>query len=211
MVMVVTSALIHTNIPPKKYGEERVIMKITGVLVYMLVELDSDTYRKHVAFENGNKLIYVVVLRVIYGMLVEDLLFYKKFRGDLKNIRFQFNPYDPCFANRIKSDKQNKVIFHVGDIIYSHGNPKVNYKFKELMNCNYGNHGEVGSNREKVHNYLGINFDSTEKSKVEIKIDECVEVIINYFPMEIISSNMDLTPAGDNLFEKGNRKSMGKK
>ena len=51
----VPSALVHTNMPPNKYYEETVIMKIIGVLVDMLVKLDSETHRNHVVFENGNK------------------------------------------------------------------------------------------------------------------------------------------------------------
>ena len=77
---------------PNKYGEERVIMKITGMLVDMIFELDIETYKKHVVFENGKKVIYDVVMRAIYGMLVADLLLYAKFCGDLENVRFWFNP-----------------------------------------------------------------------------------------------------------------------
>ena len=78
MVLDVTNALILTNMPSTKYGEERVVMKIAGVILDMLLELDSETYSKHVVFENGNKLIKVVVLRAIYGMVVALLLLYKK-------------------------------------------------------------------------------------------------------------------------------------
>ena len=82
------NAFIHTNMPPKKDGEERFIVIITGVLFDMLFKLDCETYRKHVVFENGKKVIYVVVLREIYVMLVAALLFYKKFRVDLENVGF---------------------------------------------------------------------------------------------------------------------------
>ena len=58
-------------------------MKITGVLVEF-----SETYRKHVVFKNGNKLIYVVVLREVYGMFVPELLFYKKVLEDWKILGF---------------------------------------------------------------------------------------------------------------------------
>ena len=34
-------------------------------------------------------------------MLILALLWYKRFRQDLKKIGFEFNPYDPCVANRI--------------------------------------------------------------------------------------------------------------
>ena len=44
MVMDAPNAFIQTNMPPNKDGEKRVIMKIIGVLVDMLLELDSGTY-----------------------------------------------------------------------------------------------------------------------------------------------------------------------
>ena len=105
MVLDVTNTFINTNIPTKKHGEERLIMMITGVLVDMIVELGSDTYRKYVVFENGKKVIYVVVLRAIPIMLLAALLLYKKFCGDLENIGFEINPYNPCVANRISVGK----------------------------------------------------------------------------------------------------------
>ena len=46
-------------------------MIITGMIVEILLELGSDTYSNNVVFENGGKVIYVVVLRSIYGMIVE--------------------------------------------------------------------------------------------------------------------------------------------
>ena len=63
MVLYVPNVFMHTNIPSKKDVEERVIMKITGVIVEILVELESEIYRNHVVFENLNTVIYVVVLR----------------------------------------------------------------------------------------------------------------------------------------------------
>ena len=115
-------------------------MKITGVLVDMLVELDSNTYRKHMVFENGKKLIYVVVLRAIYDILVAVLLFYNRSIGDLENIVFEFNTYDSCVTNRIKVGKQHTVRFNVDDVDSSHLNTNFNDKFKEWVNRNYGNH-----------------------------------------------------------------------
>ena len=125
-------------------------------------------------FEIENKVIYVVVLRSIYVIIVEALLFYKKFRRDLENIEFDFNPYNPCVTNRIKYSKQHKFIFHVEDVMPSHVNHKVNDKFKESMNHNYNKHSEVKCTRSKLHEYLGMNFDFTEKLKVRINMDNYV-------------------------------------
>ena len=44
-------------------------MRIKSVLVDLLLEMDSGTYSKHVVFENEKKVIYMVVLREIYGFL----------------------------------------------------------------------------------------------------------------------------------------------
>ena len=63
-------------------------MKITGVLVDMPLELDSETYSKHVLFKSLKKVIYIVLLIAIYGMFVAALFFYKNVFGDLGNIGF---------------------------------------------------------------------------------------------------------------------------
>ena len=52
-----------------KYGEERVTMKITGVLVETLVEISPVQYRPHEVYDCGRGVVYVQVLRAIYGML----------------------------------------------------------------------------------------------------------------------------------------------
>ena len=52
MVINVTNTFIQTKIRPKKDGEERIIMKITGLIVDMLLELDSQTYSNNVVFDN---------------------------------------------------------------------------------------------------------------------------------------------------------------
>ena len=74
-------------------------MKITGVLVDLLVDIAPEVYGPYIVFENGRKVIYVQVLRALYGMLTATLLWYQKFRGDLEKEGFEFNPYDPCVAN----------------------------------------------------------------------------------------------------------------
>ena len=60
MVMDITNTFIYTNILPKKYGEESLIMKIAIVLVEMLLEQDSEICSKHVIFENVEEVIYIV-------------------------------------------------------------------------------------------------------------------------------------------------------
>ena len=71
------------------------------------------------------EVIYVVVMRVISGILVSVLLFYKNFCGDLGKKLFESNPYNPCVAIRVKVGKQHTVGFYVDNVIFSHVSPKV--------------------------------------------------------------------------------------
>ena len=62
MTVDIPNAFIQTEMPEREEGEERVIVKITGVLVKMMVQLDPDKYRPCVVFEKGKKVVYVQVL-----------------------------------------------------------------------------------------------------------------------------------------------------
>ena len=117
MTTDVPNAFVQTPMPKPKPGEDRVIMKITGELVDMLVKLAPDVYAKFVTYDKkGRKILYVEVTMVIYGMLIAALLWYQKFKKDLENYGFEFNPYDPCVANKIVNGKQQTILFHVDDV-----------------------------------------------------------------------------------------------
>ena len=96
----IPNAFIQALIPDDdKDGNERIVMKITGQLVDALVEIAPEVYGPFVVYENGKKVLYVQVLRALYGMLIAALLWYKKFRSELESIGFVFNDYDACVAN----------------------------------------------------------------------------------------------------------------
>ena len=96
----IPNAFIQAN-APKLEGDEKIIMKITGVLVDMLVQIAPEIYGSYVVYEHGKKVLYVEVLKALYGMLQSSLLWYAKFRADLEKEGFEFNAYDPCVANRM--------------------------------------------------------------------------------------------------------------
>src|SRR5210317_1663971 len=110
-------------------SRERVIMKITGVLIDILVNKDPGRYEGYVVYENGKCVLYVIVMRALYGMLDAALLWYRRFRKDLEEIGFIFNNYNLCVANKIIDGKQLTIRFHVDDIMSSHVDPTVNDDF----------------------------------------------------------------------------------
>ena len=68
MSMDVPNAYLHATLPEKEIGE-RVVMKIRGKLVDWLVEIDPLAYLDYVVIERGEQVLYLQVLRAIYGML----------------------------------------------------------------------------------------------------------------------------------------------
>ncbi|CAJ1966431.1 unnamed protein product [Cylindrotheca closterium] len=119
MSMDIPNAFIQTLMPDLGDGEDRVIMKVTGLMVQYMINLDP-TYRDYVVYENGKSVIYVVILCAIYGMLQALLLWYRNLRASLEEYGFVFNRYDPCIANRMVNGKQLTIRFHVDDILASH-------------------------------------------------------------------------------------------
>jgi hypothetical protein len=125
MTCDIPNAFIQAYLPKKEPGEDRVVTKITGVLVDMLVNINPELYGPAVVLENQKKVLYVEVLKAIYGMLEAALLWYKTFRKDLKDNGFVFNPYDPCVANKKVQGSQQTIVFHVDDLKSSHKSKSV--------------------------------------------------------------------------------------
>ena len=208
MSMDVPNAFIQTHTPK---GENRIIMKITGVMVKYLIDIAPE-YREFVVLENGKRVVYVEVLRAIYGMLISSLLWYKQFRGDLEGQGFEFNPYDPCIANRMVDGKQHTIRFHVDDLpLSSHMDPKVNDEFAKWLNLKYGQLKPCTIVRGKVHKYLGMTLDFRKKGKLKIRMNEYVQNMLDEFPVKFAEASKQATPAGNDLLRAGTGNLLDKK
>eukprot|EP00980_Cylindrotheca_fusiformis_P025029 scaffold12944_cov64-Cylindrotheca_fusiformis.AAC.1 len=106
--------------------------------------------------------------------------------------------------------KQQTIRVHVDDVMSSHTSSKVNDKFLKWMNKSYGKHGKVKATRGKIHDYLGMTYDFTEPGKVKIRMDDYIEKMLKEFPVQLKSTDIHSTPAGNNLFEKGSGKLLEK-
>ena len=82
-------------------NDVEILMKLRGKIVELLVQLEPTMYRKYITVgPNGDPILYVCLLKALYGLVRSALLFYKKSRSDLENMGFEINPYDPCVANK---------------------------------------------------------------------------------------------------------------
>ena len=143
MTVDIPNAFVQAKFPELKPGEDRCIMKLTGVVVDILVEIDP-TYAGYVVMERGKRVLYVELWRPLYGHLLASLFWYRDFHHALETEQdFVFNPYDPCVANRFVDEKQQTIKFHVDDLMSSHLDYEVNSKFLKWLNDKYGQFGAV--------------------------------------------------------------------
>jgi hypothetical protein len=82
MTSNIPNAFIQAELDQVEDGGERIMMKITGVLVDMLIEINPQLYGPHVVYEKRGKVLYVQVLRAIYGMLVLPYYGTRNFKAD---------------------------------------------------------------------------------------------------------------------------------
>ena len=117
-VIDIPNAFIQTRIEDES---DMAIIKIRGVLVDMLLDIAPDVYKSYVTKDKkGVKQLVVQCQNAIYGTMVASLLYYRKFCKSLTSVGFEFNPYDPCVANKMINGKQMTICFHVDDNKLSH-------------------------------------------------------------------------------------------
>ena len=194
----IPNAFIQTEVQPRDEQGDRIIMKIKGAMIDMLIDID-DSYEEYVAYERGERVLYVHIQRAIYGMLMSGLLFYKKFRASIEKIGYKVNPYDPCVANKMINGKQHTISWHVDDLKSSHVDPKVNDDFHKWLQAEYGAVKEVTATRGKKHVYLGMLLDFSTKGKVKIDMQDYVKDMIDDFPTKLEGKTS--TPANEHLYD----------
>jgi hypothetical protein len=195
----IPNAFIQTNLTGYDTVGQRTIMKIRGQLVDILCEMDL-SFRDYVEWEKGQKVLYVRVIKAIYGLLESAMLFYRKLRNDLEKTGFKVNPYDPCVANKTINGKQMTVSWHVDDLKVSHVSKEVVKEFIEWIKTTYGSIGEVKVNESKVHDYLGMKLDYSKEGAVIIDMVSYVDTMLDGYPQEDLKSHNVSSPWTKDLF-----------
>jgi hypothetical protein len=198
MTLDIPNAFVQTKIP---LDGDKIIMKIRGQLVDILLEICPGVYDDYVRFEGKSKVLYVRMLKALYGMLISSILYYKKFRKDIESIGFEVNPYDICVANRTMNGKQQTVTWHVDDLKSSHVDPKVNDDFAKWCEATYGSDdlGHVKVVRGKVHDYLAMIMDYTQEGALKVDMRYYIEGMCEDFPHEIKATKV--APWTEKLFK----------
>ena len=81
MTLDVPNAFVQTPIPK---GDKKIVMKICGSLVDILQEICPGTYDDYVVNDGKYKVLYVQLLKALYGMMIASILYYKSFKRILR-------------------------------------------------------------------------------------------------------------------------------
>jgi hypothetical protein len=68
--------------------EGKVIMKFEGVMADIIRKIGPQQYEKHTVYEQGKPVIYVLLLKALYGTLQAALLFWENLSSQLKEWGF---------------------------------------------------------------------------------------------------------------------------
>jgi hypothetical protein len=89
--------------------DEVIHMRLAGPLAMLLTKVNDEKYTKFVTHENGKPVMYVRIVKALYGTLQAALLFWRDLSGELLKWGFELNPYDNCVANKMVDGKQLTV------------------------------------------------------------------------------------------------------
>lgn len=174
-----------------------VLVKLTGESVEVMCKCDPE-YEKYVTYEKGKKVLYMELVKALYGCIMPALLWYETFVGELQKMGFVINPYDPCVANMDIEGSQCTVCWYVDDTKVSHKNPEVVTmilnKFEKLFH-------KLTIKRGKEHTFVGMDFEFKENGDLQIHMKEYLnECISAYEEIDGKLVGEAKTPAKHDLF-----------
>jgi hypothetical protein len=179
----------------KAYMDDYVLMKFTGASVGILCAMNA-AHAQNVTVENGTKTLYVRLVKAIYGCVKSALLWYDLFSGQLKDMGFVLNPYDPCIANCLIKGKQCTIAWYVDDTKISHVDPTIVTSIIEQLEARFD---KMTVTRGLEHTFLGMNIRYTGQGQAIITMKQYLEEALAECGMDI--THQAVTPALKDLFD----------
>jgi hypothetical protein len=179
--------------------DELVHVRFTGKMVDLLLEIDQNMYGPCVMKEGKETVMYVELLKALYGTIRAARLFWEKLTGKLLEWGFTANPYDPCVMNKNVEGTQLTVAWHIDDLKVSHAKSVVVDQFIANMEGEFGKETPLNKSRGKVHDYLGMTLDFSKSGAVTVMMIDYIKGILHDAPKEMRGSAT--TPAANHLFQ----------
>ena len=95
-------------------------------------------YEKCMTYEKGKKVLYVLILKLIYGMIESALLWYDFFSTTLSCLGFKINLYKLCITTKVIDERQCTIGWFVDNRKVSHMDDSVNSMIADKIKENLG-------------------------------------------------------------------------
>ena len=148
--------------------DETLNTKIQGKMAQLMTNIHPKKYAKYTVTEKGKPVIYVRLLKALYGYLKADLFFWKNLSETLQEWGFNINPYDWCVSNKMINGKQCTIEWHVKDSKISHIDSEVIDEILNKLDKRYRKEAPMFTTRGKVHYYLGMTMEYNIDRKVQM-------------------------------------------
>ena len=197
-VFDVPGAYLHADIP----GDKFVILKVEGEFVDIMCQVNPE-FTTYVRRENQKKVLYLQILKALYGMIESALLWYSLYTEILQSEGFELNPYDRCVANKMIDGKQCTLGWYVDDNFLSHKDTKVVDKIIEMVESHFPG---LSVERGKKLNFLGMEIEFTNDKKVKLGTKQYIQSTIEELEESLAAYKENLNkeyscPAGRWLFK----------
>ena len=116
----IPGAYLQEEMPEDKH----IILKLRDEYVDIMCDVNEE-HRKNVVIKNMERVLYMKLVRVIYGCIQSALLWYDLYSNTLKGVGFEINPYDKCIASKMINGNQCTIVWYVDDNKISHIEVKV--------------------------------------------------------------------------------------
>jgi hypothetical protein len=175
--------------------DEFVLLKLSGASVDIMCQVNKK-YKEFVTIEKGKKVLYLQLLKALYGCVRSALLWYELFAGTLKEMGFELNPYNPCVANKMIEGSQCTIAWYVDDNKISHVKARV---VTDIINKIEEKFGKMTVTRGKRHVFLGMDIVFKGDGNLSIGMKEYVREAIAAFGNDVTKAAA--TPARNNIFD----------
>ena len=142
----VRAAYIHAEM------DDFVVIKLQGPIMDILCEMKPEC-KKFVVYENGKAILYMQLLKALYGCIKSTLLWYELFTGELREMGFTLNPYDKCVANKMIDGKQCMIAWWVDDNCLTHLSDKLLNRIIKRIKLKFP---KMAVTRGDKHTFLGM-------------------------------------------------------
>ena len=173
-------------------------------MVNMLLQIDHEMNKDYVVIERGERVMYMELLKALYGTLRAACLFWQKLPKQLIDVwGFVPNKYDDCVVNKMINGHQMTVVWHVDDLKVSHVDAGEVEKFVQQMEETFGKDTPLTVSHGQVHDYLGMTFDFRNKGKLCINVEHYINMMLQDAPKE--PEGISSTPAAPHLFKTNSK------